>query len=328
MPRAGNGLLMALALILLFIVSATPLISGEAPAISDSPAVQADLEMGADRPALSVGEDLTITLHARWPSSWQVEQLPAISEAFAELWLRQLGAVNRWQEGEWAHQRWSLTVVAERSGVWTLPQPVMYLRDQAGQRHELRANDLTVAVDLGEPPEIPEGPSWWRSQAVAEPSLSPWWWTLLLLPVALLGAALWWWRRRLQPVTSPEQRFAADCAALAQLSDGKQAAQCLSAALRRYLGTVVGFDGPAATTADCARLLDGRLPTAERQPAVQILRDLDALRWGPGPCQVTAIQALRQRAEALVEAHRQRVEAARAAAQQGDPALTKQGGGK
>jgi hypothetical protein len=314
-----------LVVILLF-ASMQAAISGETPGLPDSRTSGPEaitpfsVDLSASANALNVGESLTVTVTYRWPAGWTVvapNGEPDPARDFAEAFVTNLPPPQKHSSGQEERRIFTITLSATRDGAWELPRPTFTVKTPDGTRSVVAPSVLVQVGAEDKPAELPPPrKAWTRAQGPADHERA--WWILALVVVALAGlAALLLARRRQQEaVRTPWEQFHEDWSAAAASSDGKEAGARLSLALRRCLGTVFRFDGPAATTRETAAFLRGRLSDDEHRELVRLLESLDALRWAPEHLPPSAVRPLAEQGRAWNGALKRRLDAEAEAARQ------------
>jgi len=287
---------------------------------------QPTVELAASPATVAVGSPIEITITYRWPPTWQVAQ-PDPGRTFADAYVIASPPPERWQTGEEIGERWRLRVLAQRSGPWELPRPILRGTpplqkgsDQTPASMEAQAPIVVVQVGaLAEPAQPAPPRDLWLSDPEPTP-VTPWWIAAVVAATAtlVLGALAWWWPRRQAAADIPPITTLRHSLGLAFSGDGKEAGARISAALRRYAGDLFGFDGSATTARECSARLRTPLPDQEYRDIARLLDELDALRWAADDLAAAAVEPLRSRALVWAEQVQQRVdreaEAAAAAA--------------
>ncbi len=277
---------------------------------------QPTVELAASPATVAVGSPIEITITYRWPPSWQVIT-PDPGRTFADAYVVASPPPERWQTGEEIGERWRLRVLAQRSGPWELPRPILRGTppSQKGSVEtpatvEAQAPMVVVQVGALAEPAKPAPPrDLWLSDPEPTP-VTPWWIAAVVAATAtiILGALAWWWPRRQAAADIPPITTLRHSLGLAFSGDGKEAGARISAALRRYAGDIFGFDGRATTARECTARLRTSLMDAEYRDIARLLDELDALRWAADDLAAAAVEPLRARALAWADQVQQRVD--------------------
>jgi hypothetical protein len=278
------------------------------------------VDLTASTNHVNVGESLTVTVTYRWPTGWTVvspDGEPDPAKDFATAFVTNLPPAQKHRSGQEERRIFTITISATRDGAWALPRPTFTVKTPDGTRSTV-APEVIIQVGAEEKPaELPPPrKAWTRAQGPSSNAIA--WWIVAVVGVALAGViALLLTRRRQQVVMrTPWELFYEDWQAATQAADGKEAGARLSLALRRCLGTVFRFDGPAATTREAALHLRGRLSDDEHRDLVRLLESLDALRWAPEDLPATAVRPLAEQGRAWSGALKRRLDAEAEAARQ------------
>jgi len=328
--------------VMLIAVGQMPLTAGETPGL---PAVSQNsrtsgpvaiapfsVDLTASANTVNIGDSLTVVVTYRWPAGWTVvapDGEPDPAKDFANAFVTNLPPPQKSSSGQEERRVYTITVSATRDGAWELPRPTLTVQTPEGTRSVVAP---TVLVQVGaedKPADLPPArKAWTRAQGPADHERA--WWILGVALVAIAGlVALVLARRRQQEATrTPWEQFHEDWQAATTAADGKEAGARLSFALRRCLGTVFRFDGPAATTREAAAFLRGRLPDDEHRDLVRLLESLDALRWAPEHLPPSAVRPLAEQGRAWNGALKRRLdneaEAARLAKSAGATGASKE----
>jgi hypothetical protein len=283
------------------------------PTPDAKPVVAVDLS--ASPAQVNVGDSVTVTVTYRWPRGWSVRHEPDPGAVFAGEFVTNLPPARKLDTGDEERRLFTLTLVARRSGAWSLPRPTLATTGPAG-KVEATAPEVIVQVGTeAKPVQLPPPrPAWTRPPAPGQILHS--WLTWALIALVLVGAAaafLFWRRRVATPPPTAWQVFARDWEAAGATADGKEAGARLSLALRRCAGTVFRFDGPGSTTRETAFTLRGRLPDDEHADLIRLLDQLDQLRWAAEALPASAIRPQLTAARAWTQGLRQRLDAEAAA---------------
>lgn len=270
------------------------------------------VDLAADPVAAEPGAPVTVRITYRWPAGWVVRDAdPAL--AFADLPAAEYQPATTLRTGAEHRRAWTVVLIApSEPGPWALPRPEFTAIGPDGPRSAVAP---LVVVDLGAAapvataaarplvaadPGLPVGAPWWRGAAAG-------------VAIALAAAGGWWWLGRPpRPPPTPVEIFRRACPAG---GPGKAGAAHLGLALRRYLGSVYGFDGDAATSSEAADRVREALPKHEHATLVALLNDLDDRRWAAPDLPAAALDAARGSASDWVEA----VEAHQAIVRAADP---------
>lgn len=298
---------------------------GSGPATAALLAEPADTPLVAELTASPVapvlGDEVTLVLTYRWPRDFTLVDAPDPVALFPDAAMTGLSPEADLRDGDQIVRRWRFALLAERSGPWALPQPVLVAHDAAGTRHRVVARAVVLDVDAttAEPDLAAASPLLRRSDLPSEAAdsgaaLAI---TVAALVVTAMAAGAWWWRRREIVQAPPEEVFQRDLVGLGAVADGKQGGALLSAALRRYCGRVFAFDGLGSTTREVDRVLRSALTADGARACTRLLERLDQLRWAPGGLAPSALKPLVDGARDWVEqdtARRKALEARKEAA--------------
>ncbi len=309
--------------------------AAEVPKSGDSEKKEADnkkfaVDVSASANSVNVGGSLTVTVTYRWPAGWAVVAPlgePDPAKDFADCFVTNLPPPQKQSSGQEERRVYTITLSAVRDGVWELPRPTLTVQTPEGSRSTVAAAVLIQVGAEDQPAQLPPPRKAW-TRAVSPLDDQRAWWALAVVAVALAGlVAMVMLRRRQQKVIrTPWEQFYDDWQSAASAADGKEAGARLSIALRRCLGTVFRFDGPASTTRETIMHLRGQLRDDEHRDLVRLLESLDALRWAADDLPTSAVRpmvelgrnwstALKQRLAAEEAARLANPEAAKTAAQ-------------
>lgn len=278
------------------------------------------VDLTASSNAVNIGEAVIVTVTYRWPAGWTVvapNGEPDPAKDFATAFVTNLPPPQKHSSGQEERRVFTITVLANRDGAWELPRPTFTVKAPDGTRSSVAPSVLIQVGAEDKPAELPPPrKAWTRAHGPADHERA--WWILAVVVVALAGlAALLLARRRQQAtVRTPWEQFHEDWTAATASSDGKEAGARLSLALRRCLGTLFRFDGPAATTREAAGFLRGRLSDDEHRELIRLLESLDALRWAPEHLPPSAVRPLADQGRAWNGALKRRLDAEAEAARQ------------
>lgn len=271
------------------------------------------VDLSASTNAINIGEPLVVTVTYRWPAGWSVvapNGEPDPAKDFANAFVTNLPPPQKHSSGQEERRVFTITVLANRDGAWELPRPTFTVKTPEGTRSVVAP---TVLIQVGaedKPAELPPPrQAWTRAKGPADQQRA--WWMLGIAVVVIVGLAalLLARRRQLETTRTPWEQFYEDWQAASTAADGKEAGARLSLALRRCLGTVFRFDGPAATTRETAAFLRSRLPDDEFRDLVRLLESLDALRWAPEHLPPSAVRPLAEQGRAWNGALKRRLDA-------------------
>ncbi|HEX3135165.1 MAG TPA: hypothetical protein VHX44_16490 [Planctomycetota bacterium] len=293
--------------------SASPTVPATTPAIAPTATLPFSVDLTASANAVNVGESLTVVVTYRWPAGWTVvapDGEPDPAKDFANAFVTNLPPPQKQSSGQEERRVYTITLSATRDGAWELPRPTLTVKTPEGTRSVVAPTALVQVGAEDKPAELPPArKAWTRAQGPADNERA--WWVLGVALVAIAGlVALVLARRRQQEATrTPWELFYEDWQAASTAADGKEAGARLSLALRRCLGTVFRFDGPAATTRETATFLRGRLPDDEHRELIRLLESLDALRWAPEHLPPSAVRPLAEQGRAWNGALKRRLDA-------------------
>lgn len=288
---------------------ANPLDSGRQ--VADSAPFSVSLSASANR--INVGDSLVVTVTYRWPAGWTVvapQGEPDPAKDFAETFVTNLPPPQKSSSGQEERRVYTITLSATRDGAWELPRPSLTVKTPDGTRSVVAS---TVLIQVGaedKPAELPPPrAAWTRAKGPVDHQRA--WWLLAIVLVVIAGvvALLLARRRQQETARTPWEQFYEDWQAASTAADGKEAGARLSLALRRCLGTVFRFDGPAATTRETTSFLRERLPDEEFRELVRLLESLDALRWAPEHLPPSAVRPLADQGRAWNTALKRRLDA-------------------
>jgi hypothetical protein len=255
------------------------------------------VELGCAPIVAEPGKPVTLTVTYRWPAGW-IARDPDPALAWADLPVSAYPPPTRIRTAEEERLTWAVLAIAPPTpGAWVLPRPSFAAVGPDGER---QASAPQVVAQVGPDPAPPavSAPSPVVAALPGEPPARRWWTaaTGWLAVAALSGGAWWWLRRPARPPATPGERFRAECAAIATDGDAKEGAALLGLALRRYVGSVHGFDGLGATADEAAERARSGLPAHQHAALGELLAGLDHRRWAAADLPPTAL------AEALAEA--------------------------
>ena len=271
------------------------------------------VSLSASANTVNIGDPLVVTVTYRWPAGWTVvapNGEPDPARDFADTFVTNLPPPQKHSSGQEERRVFTITLLPSRDGAWELPRPTLTVQTPEGTRSSVAS---TVLVQVGaedKPAELPPPrQAWTRAKGPADHQRA--WWVLGIAVVVIAGlAALLLVRRRQQELPrTPWEQFHDDWQAASTAADGKEAGARLSLALRRCLGTLFRFDGPAATTRETTTFLRSRLPDDEFRELVRLLESLDALRWAPEHLPPSAVRPLVEQGRAWNTGLKRRLEA-------------------
>jgi hypothetical protein len=336
----GAAVLSVLAAFGLVFLSCLSLMAGDAaPAATPSTATPAAVpatpppaianfavELAVNKTTLAVGETITATVTYRWPAQATVVSAdgePDPARDFVHAFVTDLPPPQRLSTGQEERRVFRITLAAQRDGAWELPRPTLTIRHATGTSSTV-APAVVVQVGLESlPAQLPPArPAWTQAQAPNENTTA--WWIVAIVVILSAGIALLAWNRRRTPIhqQTPWERFSDDWQAASAAADGKEAGARLSLGVRRCLGTVFRFDGPAATAKETLTFLRGRLHDHEHRDLTRLLEQIDALRWAVDDLAPSAVRPLLEQGRAWSLALQQRLDAEAEAAKQAKSAPT------
>ena len=277
------------------------------------PAQPFSVETSASANALNIGETLVVTVTYRWPAGWTVvapNGEPDPARDFTNAFVTNLPPPQKNSSGQEERRVFTVTLLANRDGAWELPRPTLTVQTPDGTRSVVASSVLVQVGAEDKPAELPPPrQAWTRAKGPADHQRA--WWILGIALVAIAGlVALLLARRRQQETTrTPWEQFYEDWQTASTAADGKEAGARLSFALRRCLGTVFRFDGPAATTREATAFLRSRLPDDEFSELARLLESLDALRWAPEHLPPSAVRPLIEQGRGWNTALKRRLDA-------------------
>ena len=286
--------------------------------VKDAPAAKPTIahfgvELTVDKTAITIGDTLTATVTYRWPTSAVVVSAdgePDPARDFVMAFVTDLPPPQKFSSGQEERRVFRITVAAQQNGTWELPRPTLTIRTGA-DTSSIAAAAVIVQVGLeSAPAQLPPArPAWTRTQAPNENATA--WWIFAVVFILLLGIALLAWARRRTPTRqqTPWELFSDDWQAAAAAADGKEVGARLSLGLRRCLGTVFRFDGPASTAKETLTFLRRRLQDAEHRELTRLLEQLDALRWAADDLAPSAVRPMLENGRAWVRSVQQRLDA-------------------
>jgi len=265
------------------------------------------IEMSAQPSQVAIGEQVTVTMTYRWPSSWHAGE-PNPTEVFAEAFVAESPPPERTRTAEEERRTWKLVLLATRSGPWTLPKPTMHVIGPAGAV-DVSAPDVTIQIGAESQPPQPASarPLWTAGSGEVEPRR---WIAVIIAVVIAIAALLGWWvlgRRRIIANESPADRLRRDLKGLQDLHDGKEISARLGLAVRRWCGSTFTYDGPGLTTRETLAKLRELLKDDEYSSVSRLLGDLDNLRWAAGILDAGTVLPLSERVLAWSDAVHQRI---------------------
>jgi hypothetical protein len=296
----------------------TPAETAEPPA--PPPIPHFGVELTANRTALSIGETVVTTVTYRWPAGTTVvspDGEPDPARDFAQAFVTDLPPPQRFNSGQEERRVFTITIAAKRDGAWELPRPTLTIRTNQGTLSSVAPPVLVQVGKDSAPPQLPPPrPIWTRTKAPSDPTFA--WWLLSVVLVLTAGVvALALVRRRTTIIQqTPWDHFYDDWQAASAAADGKEAGARLSLGLRRCLGTVFRFDGPAATAKETITFLRTRLQDHEHRDLARLLEQLDGLRWAADDLPPTAVRPLLESGRAFTNALKHRLDAEAEAAKQ------------
>jgi hypothetical protein len=271
------------------------------------------VELSASANTVNIGDTLTVTVTYRWPAGWTVvapNGEPDPAKDFANAFVTNLPPPQKNSSGQEERRVFTVTLLANRDGAWELPRPTLTVQTPDGTRSVVASSVLVQVGAEDKPAELPPPrQAWTRAKGPANHERA--WWILGIALVAIAGlVALLLARRRQQETTrTPWEQFYEDWQTASTAADGKEAGARLSFALRRCLGTVFRFDGPAATTREATAFLRSRLPDDEFRELARLLESLDALRWAPEHLPPSAVRPLIEQGRGWNTALKRRLDA-------------------
>lgn len=288
------------------------------------------VDVSASANSVNVGGSLTVTVTYRWPTGWAVvapRGEPDPAKDFASCFVTNLPPPQKQSSGQEERRVYTITVSAVRDGVWELPRPTLTVQTPEGSRSTVASAVLIQVGAEDQPAQLPPPRKAW-TRTVSPMDDQKTWWALAVVAVAIAGfVALVMARRRQQKIVrTPWEQFYDDWQSASSAADGKEAGARLSIALRRCLGTVFRFDGPASTTRETALQLRGQLRDDEHRDLVRLLESLDALRWAADDLPPSAIRPMVELGRSWSTALKHRLAAEEEAARLAKPEATEKAG--
>ena len=287
---------------------------GPGAVAADQPVV----ELAAAPAEVAVGDAVSVTMTWSWPAGWQMQSQPDPAVDFRDCFVTDAPPVTITRTAEGERHSVRLQLLAQRSGAWALPRPVLVVHGPAGA---VTIQAAPVIVQVGTeaaPPKLPEAIAPHVRPPPAPPTERWGWWVAGVAALLLATAVLLVLRRRARATAElrADERFAAEIRRLQSAADGKDLGAGISLALRRYAGELYRFDAPGSTTREIAAAVAGaRFPADEARALVRLLERLDDLRWAPGELPTEQVRPLLDDATTWVAQAERRL-AAEAAARQ------------
>jgi hypothetical protein len=279
------------------------------------------VELTVNKTAISIGDTITTTVTYRWPTQAKVVSAdgePDPSRDFVTAFVTDLPPPQRFSSGQEERRVFRITIAAQRDGAWELPRPTLTIRHADGNTTSTVAPAVVIQVGLeSAPAQLPSArPAWTRAQEPAQSATA--WWILAVVIILSLGVALLVWMRKRQIIVqqTPWELFADDWQSAAVAADGKEVGARLSLGLRRCLGTVFRFDGPASTAKEALTFLRGRLRDNEHRELTRLLEQLDALRWAAEYLAPSSVRPILDNGRAWIRSLQERLDAEAEAAKQ------------
>ncbi len=279
------------------------------------------VEMSLSRTAVNVGETIVVTVTYRWPAGTKLvtpDGEPNPARDFANEFVTDLPPPQTFSSGQEERRVFTITLAAQRNGAWELPRPTLTVRQQNNTTSTV-ASPVYVQVGTDSAPASlpPPRPIWTRTEAPEEQSALRWWWVVL---IALILAAIadYLVKKQRKNIThkTPWDVFYDDWQHAQAAGDGKEAGARLSLGLRRCLGTVFRFDGPASTAKEAVNFLRARLQDQEHRDLSRLLEQLDGLRWAADDLPAAAVQPLLENGRTWTTNLKHRLDAEAEAAKQ------------
>ncbi len=275
-------------------------------------ATEASVTMHASAQQVSVGDELRITVSYRWPSDWTTTADPSPLHTFeqADLFITDIPPVRISDTGAQMQREWVVTVIAQYSGPWLLPQPSFTCTSPTGEERVSTASELLIQVGTdSNPPKLAPASDLWRigDDSSQQPtSYTTWFISGFVLLIVLV---IYFIRKQKPPaiIITPYEHFQSDLLSIDNCTTGKSAGSLLSQALRRYCGTQGNFDGEGATTKEMRQLVIDSLPAEQVRSLCRILENIDALRWQPDDYEKIIVMPLVEQTKEWVQGEEQRL---------------------
>jgi hypothetical protein len=255
--------------------------------------------------AVNIGDKIPLTITYQWPANARVvssDGEPDITKAFSDIFVTDIPLPQKFSSGQEERRVYNLTITAHRSGAWELPRPTLTIRltDKPGDTTSDKTRSTVapaVIIQVGTeaaPAQLPGARAAWTRAQAPPAETSSWWIVLIIISIVLLGIILFFLlRKRAQLIVrTPWDIFSDDWQAATAAADGKEAGARLSFAVRRYVGTLFQFDGPAATSKETIHYTKKHLSDDEHRQCAKLLEQIDALRWSPDDLPPSSVRPL------------------------------------
>jgi hypothetical protein len=263
---------------------------------------------------LNIGDKTQLTITYQWPAHAKVvssDGEPDITKAVSDIFVTDIPPAQKFSSGQEERRVYTLTITAHRSGAWELPRPTLTIRIGNDTRSTVAPPVILQIGTEAAPAQLPTArAAWTRAQAPATAASS--WWIIITLTFFMAVALLIFFllRKRAQLIIrTPWDIFSDDWHAATVAADGKEAGARLSLALRRYVGALYQFDGPATTSKETIFYVKKHLSEDEHRQCAKLLEQIDALRWGPDDLPPSSVRPLMDTSRAWAKALQQRLRA-------------------
>lgn len=260
------------------------------------------MDMYADREQADIGDEIVLTVTYTWPKDFIVDKEPNPADVFNQhdLFIVDAPPVERLSSAGQEQRRWTLHVLAQFSGAWSIPRPGFQAQAPDGRIHTSSAPELILQIGTSSnPPRLAEPSLAWTYADSQDAGIhgQRWWYALLAILVILVVLLFVLRRKHEEKPVDPFALFNQELKQAQTAQNYKESAARLSHALRAYCSHVWAFDGLGATNREMRRYLQTHLAPEELRSVCAILDSIEDIRWAPDHENQEVIQ------RCLVDAH-------------------------
>lgn len=255
------------------------------------------INMYVDQAQASIGDEIVVHIDYQWPTKWTINENtnPAIYYTNAGAFLLDAPPVHNMTVGAQQQQKWTLTLLVQSSGAWSLPRPTFHVTDENGDIHTATAAEVIIQVGTEEnPPRLSEISTLWSSADSADAGVHSRLWLWIVITVCIIGMSIYFLLPKKKEIIqlSPIEIFQQSFLRAQSAADGKEAAAELSQGLRRFCGHIWAFDGAAATNREMRSLLQTHITSEDLRHVCTLLDNIESVRWTAAEAQLSHIQSL------------------------------------
>ena len=166
------------------------------------------MDMYADREQAEIGDEIVLTVTYTWPANYTVEAEPNPADVFNQhdLFIVDAPPVERLTSAGQEQRRWTLHVLAQFSGAWSIPRPGYQAQAPDGSTHTISAPELILQIGASSnPPRLAEPSLAWTYADSKDAGIhgNNWWYLLLLLLIIIIVAVFLFRKKRAETPDRP-----------------------------------------------------------------------------------------------------------------------------